>query len=196
MWVLSEKLENAITHRLTINDVSIEWAVKRHNYAHPKSQWCEYWVSSKKHGYAQPKSQWCEYWVSSKKNTVMHTLRVEDVSIEWAVKKNTITHILRVEDVSIEYAVFKKHDYAQSKMWVSKMWVLSEQLRNRITYILRVRKMSAIPRFIMICQRTYMLVNTDVTKFKIHFVGPNYLCASINIIFTLHSPVTAPAISR
>ena len=38
------------------------------------------------------------------KNTITHFLRVEDVSIEWAVKKNTITHKLRVKYVSIEWA--------------------------------------------------------------------------------------------
>ena len=53
----------------------------------------------------------------------------------------------------------------------------------------------------MICQGTYVFANTDVTnKFKIPFVDRRdrlrAVSASINIIFTLQSPVTTPATSR
>ena len=44
----------------------------------------------------------------------MHVLRIEEVSIEWAVKQKTIAYKLRVEDVSTEWAV-KKCDYAPTK---------------------------------------------------------------------------------
>ena len=96
-------------------------------------------------------------WVLSEhlKNTITHPLRVEDVNIEWAVKKQNYVHAKSQKDVSLNT---------------------------------------------MICQGTYMFVNTDVTnKFKIPFIDLDRLCAvnaSINIIFTLQSPVTIPAISR
>ena len=35
-------VRKAITHFLRVKDVSIERAVKRHDYAHPKSRRCEY----------------------------------------------------------------------------------------------------------------------------------------------------------
>ena len=49
MWVGSEQLQNAITHSLRVKevkDVSTEWAVKKHDYAQPKSWRCEYRVTS------------------------------------------------------------------------------------------------------------------------------------------------------
>ena len=87
MWVLSEQLKNAITHNLRIEDVSVEWAVK--------------------------------------KKMITRNLIIEDVSIEWAVK-TSITHRLRVKDVSIEWAI-NKHNYAHSKSQRCEYWVSSQK---------------------------------------------------------------------
>ena len=144
-------------------------------------------------------------WVLSeqwKKNMMTHRLRVEHVSIEWAIeKKNMMTHRLRVEDVSIEWAIEKKkHDDAQAKSRRCEYWVSS--WKNTMTHRLRVGKMSVwILQLAMICQGTYTSVNADVTnKFKISFVDLKQLCAvipsNIDLVFTLQSPVTIRAISK
>ena len=38
MWVLNEQFKNTVTHSLSVEDVSIEWAVKKHDDAQTKSQ--------------------------------------------------------------------------------------------------------------------------------------------------------------
>ena len=46
MWALSDQLKNMTTHKLSVEDVSIEWTVKKYDYIHAKNRRCEYWVSS------------------------------------------------------------------------------------------------------------------------------------------------------
>ena len=78
MWVLSEEFKNMITHGLRVEDVthvSIERAVIKHDYAHPKRQKCEYWA--------------CEQLLE---NTITYPLRAEDMGIEWAVRKHDYAH--------------------------------------------------------------------------------------------------------
>ena len=43
---MSEELRNTMAHPLRVEDVSIEWAVEKHDDAPPKSRRCEHWVSS------------------------------------------------------------------------------------------------------------------------------------------------------
>ena len=59
--MLREQLKDTITHTLRVEGVSIEWAVKKHDYAHSKSERCEYQVAVKKYDYAPAKSRRYEY---------------------------------------------------------------------------------------------------------------------------------------
>ena len=155
MWALSKQLKNTMTHMLRVEDVSIEWAGEKHEDAQTESRRCEHWVSRWK---TRRRTNWeSKMWALSEQleNTTTHLLRVEYVSIEWAVEKlewaaekhddappeskmwalseqlkNTTTHRLIVEDVSIEWGV-EKHDDAPTKSRRCEHWVRSWKTRRR-----------------------------------------------------------------